>query len=179
MKYFTQITPVKLPAEVFQKAKQFANEVAVTTNYSDSNQSYKQKIINDHYVSKLGEEAVKIVMSKYAKVTGPDYTIYLDKSKSWDDDLFVDGKGLAVKTQKRSAANKYGLSWTFQAGAARKDIILQKPDAWISFVEYDDVQSCFCYVYPVFQMKELKFQDPVLDRLKGHKQVVYANTLLL
>jgi len=34
-------------------------------------------------------------------------------------------------------------------------------------------------VYPLFQIKELVFGEPMLAKLKGHKKVVYANTLPL
>jgi len=34
------------------------------------------------------------------------------KKKAWDEDLIIGGIELAVKTQKRSAAKRYGASWT-------------------------------------------------------------------
>jgi hypothetical protein len=119
------------------------------------------------------------VFSKYVPVSGPDYTIYHGKEKSWSDDLYINKIGLAVKTQKRSMAQRFGLSWTFQSGPARCDVILRKPDAWVVFVTYDDISGNVCYVYPPFQMKELTLGEPVLEKLKGFKKVVYANTLPL
>lgn len=178
MKFYDSILKIEIPKELVDKAKRFAVAVVETTNYSDSNQFSKQKITDDHFISKVGEEAVKIVFSKYTNVKGPDYGIYDVKSKSWDEDLYIDDLGLAVKTQKRTAALRYGLSWTFQAGSFRRDKILNNPEAWVCFVEYDDVNAGnFCYVYPAFQIKELKFRDPFLAKLKGHKLVVYATDL--
>jgi hypothetical protein len=179
MKYFNTVQQANIDQTILQRAKNFAMQVTATTNYADSNQHSKAKITDDHFISKIGEEAAKQILSKYVQVAGPDYTIYHGKAKSWDDDLYVDGVGLAVKTQKRSAAQRFGLSWTFQAGPVRSDIILKKPDAWVVFVEYNDIIGSVCYVYPPFQMKELKLGEPVLPRLKGFKKVVYANTLPL
>jgi hypothetical protein len=177
MKYYDKIQTITLDFTLTEKARKFAQNVYSTTNYSDSNQFSNQKIINDHFISKIGEEAVKKVLSAYAVVDGPDYNVYDLKQKSWSDDLYVNKTGVAVKTQKRSAALKYSLSWTFQSGTNRRDIILDKPDAWVVFVEYNDLDSHTCYVYPPFQIKELNFGEPRLDYLKQHKKVVYAMSL--
>jgi hypothetical protein len=175
--YYTSIMKTELASEVFERAKAFARKVTSTTDYTDSNQTKKEKISDDHYISKLGEEAVKKVLSQFALVTGPDYQIYIASNKSWQDDLFIDGQGIAVKTQKRSSAQLYGLSWTFQAGPTRRDKVLDRPDAWVAFVVYDDIEKHAFYVYPLMQIKQLKFDEPVLPHLKGHKVVVYANSL--
>lgn len=180
MKFYKDIQKVNLPLSTIKKAKDFANAVTHTTNYSDSNQNTRLKIINDHFVSKLGEEATYLVLQKYTNISQPDYAIYSLKEKSWNHDLFAGNTGIAVKTQKRSAAKKYSLSWTFQCGALRRDPILHQPKSWVVFVEFDDIsQSAVCYVYPPFQIEELLFQDPVLHYLKDHKKVVYANSLKL
>jgi hypothetical protein len=176
-RYYTSIMKTDLAADIFEKAKDFAKTVTATTNYIDSNQTRRDKIVDDHYISKLGEEAAKKVLSQYALVQGPDYEIYIAKNKSWDDDLFIDGEGIAVKTQKRSSAQKYGLSWTFQAGVTRRDKVLDRPDAWVVFVVYDDIEKHVFYTYPLMQIKQLTFKDPKLEHLKGHKVVVYADTL--
>ena len=179
MKYFHTVQQVTIDEAIISRAKAFATQVTATTNYADANQFSTAKITNDHFISKIGEEAAKMVLCNYAPVVGPDYTIYHGKAKSWADDLYVNGIGLAVKTQQRSAALRFGLSWTFQAGPARCDIIVKKPDAWVLFVEYDDTSGNLCYVYPPFQMKELILGEPVLQKLRGFKKVVYANTLPL
>lgn len=178
MKFYNNIIEVQLLQDLIARARQFAVAVAETTNYGDSNQFSKQKITDDHFISKLGEEAVRVVFSNYATVKGPDYGVYEAKNKSWEDDLFINEVGLSVKTQKKTSALRYGLSWTFQAGSFRRDKILNNPESWVCFVLYDDVASGnVCHVYPPFQIKELVFRDPVLDKLKGHKLVVYGADL--
>ncbi len=179
MTFYTLVQRVKLSSETINKAKLFAALVASTTDYSDANQWQKDKIIHDHFVSKVGEEAARTVMSRYALVDGPDYAIYEAKQKSWEADLFVNKIPLAVKTQATSAAIRYGLSWTFQCGAKRRDIILQQPEAWVLLVEYDDYNQPYdtCFVLPPFQMKNLLLDEPKLSHLKGHKKVVYASSL--
>lgn len=178
MKFYHDIRNVNLDRESVLKAWDFAGKVTGTTNYSDSNQSLIKKIKDDHFVSKLGEEAAKIVLSEFGKVIGPDYRIYEANKKSWQDDLFINNIGFAVKTQRRTAALKYSLSWTFQSGKIRKDSILQKPDAWVIFVEYNDEKPYNCIVYPPYQIKNLNFEEPKLSHLKEHKKVIYAAKLL-
>ena len=110
---------------------------------------------------------------------GPDYAIYPPWEKSWDDDLIINRTGVAVKTQKRSSARIYGLSWVFQSSPLRTDEILSQKDQWIIFVECNDLdQSYDCIVYPPHQIKELVFRDPKLSYLKGKKKVFYAKDLL-
>ncbi len=181
MRFFNQVLTVSVNAEVIARAKDFSVQVTPTVGtpgrgYKDANQSDLQKIQQDHFVSKVGEEAVKVVFQQLGKkVQGPDYQIYLSKQKSWDSDLYVDGVGLAVKTQTAVAAVRFGLSWTFQAGTYRRDPILTKPESWVCFVEFDE-RGQQCTVYPPHQIQELAFGEPKLDRLKGSKKVVYANT---
>jgi hypothetical protein len=182
MRYFVNVQIVDVDAGLILKAKNFARQVTPTIGspgggYRDSNQFNLQKIENDHFISKIGEEAVKIVFEQFERqVRGPDYQIYNGKQKSWDSDLYVDGLGLAVKTQATSLAQKFGLSWTFQAGSPRKDPILNNLAAWVCFVEFNEATQR-CRVYPPYQIKELTFGEPRLDRLKGSKKVVYAESL--
>lgn len=175
--FYGSIKNVYLPEEIIQKANEFSTSVLPTINYSDSEQHSILKIKEDHFISKLGEEAAKFVLSDYAEVTGPDYKIYDSQQKTWDSDLYINNTGVAVKTQKTSASKKYGLSWTFQAGVKRRDTILDKPESWVIFVEYDDINLYLCKVFPPFQVKNLEFQPPHLPHLVKHKLVVYANTL--
>ena len=177
MKYYSDIRQVNLDKSIVLKAWDFAGKVVATTNYSDSNQNILKKIKDDHFVSKIGEEACKMVLSEFCFVNGPDYTIYAADKKSWEDDLKVNGIGFAVKTQRRTAAKKYSLSWTFQCGEKRKDTILTKPEAWVVFVEYDDTAPYNCYIYPPYQIKNLIFSEPKLPHLIGHKKVIYAAML--
>jgi len=172
---------ITLDQSIIEKAKRFAADVVETVDYEDSNQFSKEKIREDHFVSKLGEEAVRQVFENFGRqVQGPDYTIYVQKQKSWDADLQINGLELAVKTQKKSAAHRYGLSWTFQSSAFRRDPILNDAEKWVCFVECDDTVSSYpCTVFPPVQVKKLTFKDPRLPHLKGKKRVVYAEDLPL
>ncbi len=177
MRYFQTIQEVRLNAALVDKAKHFAAKVATTTNYRDSHQWNSKKIEHDHLVSKLGEEAVRLVFEKFTKcVEGPDYTVYQSTKKSWEADLFIEGRPLAVKTQSAEAAKKYGLSWTFQAGSKRRDPILEMSEAWLCFVELTSFSTA--RVYPPYQTRDLKFREPKLEKLRGSKLVVYAEDLL-
>ena len=170
---------VHLSQEAVTRAAAFADSVVSTVNYRDSNQSVKKKIRDDHFVSKLGEEAVRMVFeARKCKVEGPDYNVYAGKGKSWEADLKVNELDVAVKTQRRSAANRYGLSWTFQDSPERRDPILDAPDAWVCLVVYEDLkEGNECMVYPLRKIKQLIFEAPRLKKLIGKKQAVYLETL--
>ncbi len=177
MHYFQTSQDITLNTVLLEKAKHFAVSVAATTNYRDSRQFSRAKIEYDHFISKLGEEAVRLAFENLGKkVKGPDYRVYQKKQKSWEADLFVEGVPLAVKTQSAEAAKKYGLSWTFQAGSKRRDPILEKAEAWLCFVVLES--TLLAKVYPPYQTKDLKFREPKLEKLKGSKLVVYAEDLL-
>lgn len=170
---------VHLPPEAVARAETFADAVTDTVNYRDSNQTLKKKIRDDHFVSKLGEEAVHLVFkARDCAVEGPDYVVYDGKGKSWAADLKINGLEVAVKTQRRSAANRYGLSWTFQDSPERHDPILSMPEAWVCLVVYEDLKPDFeCVVYPLRKIKQLIFEAPRLQRLAGKKQAIYLETL--
>ena len=170
---------VHLPSKTVARAKAFAEAVTDTVNYRDSQQTTKKKIYDDHFVSKLGEEAVRLVFeARHRRVEGPDYAVYAGQQKSWAADLKVNDLEVAVKTQRRSAANRYGLSWTFQDSPRRRDPILSMPEAWVCLVVYEDLKADFeCIVYPLRKIKQLIFEAPRLKRLMGKKQAVYLETL--
>lgn len=170
---------VQLSPEAVVRAAAFADAVIATVNYRDSNQTAKQKIRDDHFVSKLGEEAVRAVFEKRdCTIEGPDYTIYSGKKKSWAADLKINALDVAVKTQRRSAAQRYGLSWTFQDSPERRDPILDRSDAWVCLVVYEDLKPEHeCLVYPLRKIKQLIFEAPRLNKLIGKKQAVYLETL--
>jgi len=98
--------------------------------------------------------------------------------KSWQSDLKINTLEVAVKTQRRSAAKRYGLSWTFQDSPERRDPILSLPEAWVCLVVYEDLKPNYeCIVYPMRKIKQLIFEAPRLSRLVGKKQAVYLETL--
>jgi hypothetical protein len=173
MIHFDNIKNISISYETLNKAKKFAEDVSKTTFYKDSNQNSQSKIIDDHFVSKVGEEAARIACEEFGVVvTGPDYKIYSGYNKSWDCDLYIDGVGLAIKTQRHETALRFGLSWTFQSAPTRHDPILRQPEAWVAFVEFNE-NTRTCAVYPFQQIKNLVFGEPKLDYLKGKKKVVY------
>jgi hypothetical protein len=160
------------------KARAFAKNVTQTTNYSDSHQINLKKIEHDHFVSKLGEEAVKHVFEGLGQhVTGPDYSIYQSWQKSWQADLFINHQALAVKTQSSISAKKFQASWLFQNSEQRRDSILQDPNAWVCFVSCDE-SSRHCTVYLPCQIKDLHFREPKLEYLRNSKKAVYLEDLL-
>ena len=171
---------IQISEEAVSRAQVFADAVASTVNYRDSNQTQIEKIRDDHFVSKLGEEAVQgIFEARSCIVEGPDYAIYDGKQKSWAADLKINSLDVAVKTQRRSAANRYGLSWTFQDSPERRDPILETPEAWVAFVLFEDAGPGFeCIVYPLLKVKKLVFDPPQLAHLVGKKKVVYLEKLL-
>ena len=122
MRYFVTVQTVVLFPELIAKARDFAKLVTPTigspgNGYRDTNQLDLKKIENDHFVSKGGEEAVRIVFEKLGRqVKGPDYRIYEGKQKSWDSDLYVDGLGLAVKTQSVALSKKSVCPGPFNQG---------------------------------------------------------------
>jgi hypothetical protein len=171
---------VHLSSDAVERARAFADAVIYTVNYRASKQTKKKKIHDDHFVSKLGEEAVRFVFERRnCMVQGPDYAIYDGKQKSWAADLKINALEVAVKTQRRSAAQRYDLSWTFQDSPRRHDPILSMPAAWVCLVVYEDLKPGYeCVVYPLRRIKQLIFEAPRLARLVGKKQAVYLETLL-
>lgn len=170
---------IHLSPEAVSRAEAFADAVTETVSYRDSNQTLKKKIRDDHFVSKLGEEATRCVFEeRNCTVEGPDYAVYTAKQKSWAADLKINALDVAVKTQRRSAAKRYGLSWTFQDSPARRDPILSMPEAWVCLVVYEDLKPGYeCLVYPLRKIKQLIFEAPRLSHLVGKKQAVYLETL--
>ncbi len=179
MPTFRKPQVVHLPPEAVARAAAFADAVTETVDYRDSSQTLKKKIRDDHFVSKLGEEAVRLVFAaRNCRVEGPDYAVYAGKRKSWAADLKINTLEVAVKTQRRSAARRYGLSWTFQDSPERRDPIFSVPEAWVCLVAYEDLQPDYeCIVYPLRKIKQLIFEAPRLPRLVGKKQAVYLETL--
>jgi hypothetical protein len=161
---------------ILVKTAEFAKAVVETTDYKDSNQFSKTKIMYDHFISKLGEEAVKYICELAGfEVSEPDYTIYKGNKKSWKPDLYIQNMGISVKTQSETSAESFGLSWMFQDSLQRSDPILHQPDALVFFVKcYDKSGSYICEMFPPKMIKELIFKEPKLARLRKFKRVVYA-----
>ena len=173
MHRFEHPQTVLLPAHLRLKAQAYAVAVRGTVNYADSGQ-VSPKVRGDHLTGKLGEEAVRLVYQSFGvAVDGPDYQIHSRAKKSWAADLTVEDTALHVKTQTLKAALLYGLSWMFQDAATRSDATLTQPDDWVAFVllNEDNLQA---RVFPPQQISDLRFAEPMLEHLRGKKQVAYA-----
>lgn len=162
---------VILDIATLDAAMQYAEGVVKTVDYSRRNQVDKQKIVEDHFVGKLGEAAVEFVLQTMGiEVGAPDYEIYESRRKSWDSDLFIGDLGIAVKTQKLTTAYRFGLSWTFHF----EDPILQQPEAIVYYVVYNDQIGNWLTVFPGKKIKDTVFGSPAKDILKNVKRVVYG-----
>jgi hypothetical protein len=64
------------------KQKQFASDVIDTIDYGESNQFNKEKIKQDHFISKLVEEAVKKAFEKFGKVVKGQIIQFISKKKN-------------------------------------------------------------------------------------------------
>ncbi|MFA6000192.1 MAG: hypothetical protein WC783_04435 [Candidatus Paceibacterota bacterium] len=173
-KIINEIVRVEIPPKYIKGVENWA--AGNNFNYSDSKQSNTTKNKTDHIIGKIGEVAVAIVyISRGIKVIGPNLNNY----GSWNSDLIIGGTGVGVKTQELDSANKYGTSWTFQLasdGHNRHDPVLDNPNAYVTFVKYDQ-KKALCWVYPIYQIKDLKFDKPRLEYLEPYKTMVYENTL--
>ncbi len=117
MATFNTPQTIHLTSNAIERASAFADAVTATVNYRDSNQSIKEKIRDDHFVSKLGEEAVRLVFEeRKCQVQGPDYNVYAGKGKSWEADLKVNGLDVAVSSQKTESALRLlrALGWSWE-----------------------------------------------------------------
>lgn len=108
---------ISLTDEEISKCKKFAQDVVHTNidKYRERNQCDVDKIVDDIFVGKLAEYAsYKLLLSKGKQVEEPDVKVYSARRKSFSADL-TDGKmQYHVKCMKKSTAERFGLSWSFQ-----------------------------------------------------------------
>lgn len=108
------------------KCSKFAHDV-VNTNidkYKERNQNNVTKIVEDIYVGKLAEYATyKMLISKGREVSEPDLAVYSAKKKSFSPDLSDGRLNFHVKCMKKSMAERFGLSWSFQI----EDKLVKRP----------------------------------------------------
>ncbi|MBK6646405.1 MAG: hypothetical protein IPG44_11790 [Anaerolineales bacterium] len=169
-----QAPQVPIPDDAKERARAFAFAVTGTVNYKDSNQDVIEKIRDDHFVSKLGEEAARILFEgRNCLVEGPDYGVYEAKRKSWAADLRVNDLEVAVKTQRRSAANRYGLSWTFGFAQTAHPILDRPMHGSVWLYSEDLKEGTECVVHPLRKIKQLIFEAPALQDWSVKNQAVY------
>lgn len=92
-----------------------ANSVKTSIDfYATRGQSDLKKVTWDIRNGKLAEEISYSLLSQtFPNLSTPDYQIYQDKQKSWDADLKNDKVQIAVKSQDKKTAERFGLSWVF------------------------------------------------------------------
>jgi hypothetical protein len=152
----------------------FANNV-VSTNidrYAARNQKDISKIIDDIYIGKLAEYAAyNLLNERSIRVAEPDTEIYSARDKSFSADL-CDGKNYYhVKCMKKSTAERFGLSWSFQV----EDSLIKRPleQDFIVLCEYDDTLDNIDIKHIIKANKVLQlYTHPKLMKLRGIKKVL-------
>ena len=151
--------------------------------YKTRNQFDTGKIKNDIYDGKLAEYGVYEIYKnrKDCIVNEPDVEVYSSNKKSFDADLLYKLNGdndeyhLHVKAQHILQSQRFGKSWSFQ----KEDSLVSKPkdNELITFCSV--LNNNTVEVYKAFKAKDLVevYKDPVLDRLKGIKKVIYFKDL--
>ncbi len=198
---YKTLIPVTVPTTLVSKAYTYACAVVDTINYSDSNQTNKEKIKFDHFYGKIGEEAARYVLlqTNIGPVSSPDYEIYTGKGKSWDKDLHVEAADIredipiGIKSQTSKSAKWTKLSFILQNSSRRKDSTLNNDNDLIipvfiisetngkdivrNVFSSGDFKTIFsevtCYVFPPLLIKNIIFGEMVKKEIVG-KNVFYA-----
>jgi hypothetical protein len=162
------------------RCRDFATR-SVGTNvdqYKRRNQTDPRVIERQIFVGKLGEfAAVEWLKRRGYEPTEADFEIYPANRKSYAADLRIVSTPIHVKSQEKSAANRFGLSWTFQYGGSTgsdREIFCAEPKGSVILTMVD---GCAVHIYGAPLAKTLRerdlFRDPLLPRLRGIKTVVY------
>lgn len=171
----------KVRSDIYFKAYDYALMVTPTKYDIYDGQHDKNKLFYDALYGKMGEDAAYQILKKYDKnVSAPDYEV--KKVPSWESDLkkFM-SNDIAVKTQTTESKNRYGLGWTFQYQLFKRcDPILNKPYAWACFVLCGNLTTdneLKCIVFPLVQIKDLKYRHAAKKELEDKKKFVDGNKL--
>lgn len=166
----------KVKSEIYLKSYAYALGVTPTKYDIYDGQYDKNKLFYDALYGKMGEDAAYQILKKYdINVSAPDYEV--KKAPSWESDLkkFM-GNDIAVKTQNIDSKKRYGLGWTFQYQLFKRcDPILNKPYAWVCFVLCGNLtieNELKCIVFPLVQVKDLKYRPAALPHLNDKKKFV-------
>lgn len=160
--------------EEYLEILQFSKDVIKTNleKYKKRNQFNPVKIFNDIVTGKVAEYAVyNYFKIKNRECSKPDIKIYEAAKKSFDADLLVEEKiKIHIKSQTIEQANKYSLSWTFQA----EDSLVKTPttDDYIVLCRVDDLKVDILSIKSASYFIG-KYKDPKLFKLKGIKKVIY------
>lgn len=182
------------PDEEYLYCLNFGRNVSETTDYSCRGQGNKEKTIDDHTNSKLGEfGAYKFIHSVNSSIplcTEVDFRI--TSKKSFYADLTLNsGQFIHVKSQDKQSEIKYTASWTFQyankyGNSPGKDIEIfnkkESSDLCIFTSVYNDKIDSYVTIRAIVSLNLLHkynlFDEPVESELIGVKKCVYYNRLV-
>jgi hypothetical protein len=167
-----------LNQDIINLCKNFAENCYWTNapEYEKRNQNNPEKIKQDIAYGKMAEFGVYfILLEKGMKhITIPDTNIYNHKSKSFEADLKCESFNFHIKTQTLKSASKFGESWTFQ----KKDPLVINPKSYEYFIGTQLNEDNFEVKILLSKLATgLKFEDPVLEKLKTKTCVYLKNNL--
>lgn len=161
----------QITVPTYLQCVQFAVNTLETnyTHYQKRGQFNVSKMLNDITQGKLAEVAVYYwLQSRGNKPQEPDFTRLHANQKSYDADIFCNGKKLHVKSMSKYRANKYGCSFLFQKNDPL--VINPSPTDYIIFCTIDDLTV---QILTFKQASEVEFKEPVKEELKANKMCVY------
>ncbi len=169
---------IEISDEDIEKIDEFVEKSIVThiSHYRKRNQTDIQKIKNDIYNGKLAEFGVYYLYKDRMKITYPDINVYHTSKKSFDSDFIInDSIHLHVKSQHIMISKKFGLSWSFQ----KEDSLTYSPNEndWIIFVLVEDYNRIRIIKRCKASDLKNKYKEPLLERLKSIKKVIYYEDL--
>lgn len=171
-------TAKRISPDIIKLCQNFAENCYWTNapEYERRNQNNPDKIKQDIAFGKIAEFGVYyILLEKGMKhITIPDTNVYNHKSKSFEADLKCEGFGFHIKTQTLKSALRFGESWMFQ----KKDPLVINPKSYDYFIGTQLNESNFeVKILLSKPATELKFEDPVLEKLKTKTCLYLKNNL--
>lgn len=180
---------IKLIQHDLDVASSFAKRLfpTVQKNYIRRNQYDADKILRDVETGHLGELAWHhYFYNKGLDISPVDGRIYRGH-KSWDADLFCEGRSIHVKTQHHKSAERYGASWTFQKADSfgqesprHSDPLIKNPqnkDYIALGIRFPEEVKLIAF-FPAIHAQEWNlWAEPKLDKLKKSKAVIYLKDL--
>jgi len=170
-----------ITSDIYKKAYDYAYAVTLTKEGIYNEQNNFDIKVQQALHGKIGEQASYQVLRKYdARITPPDYKVH--DNPNWDSDLkkFY-GHDIAVKTQTIDSMRLNTLGWMFQnEHGGRVDPILKKLDSFVCFVLFGKLTNnneIRCFVFPLCQIKDLKWREPRKENLRGIKVVADGTKL--
>jgi len=144
--------------------------------YARRGQVDKDTIIRQIAHGKIAELLVYYHLKDSFEVDEPDFNIYTGKKKTYDADLTDGFLRFHVKAQDHESARKYGTSWVFTP----KDPLVTEPEAediLVLVLIKNDSVKIMGFLSALTAKEEALYADPKLKRLRGHKTVLYFETI--